>query len=119
MQPPRQITRTGQGDPQRDFDFFIGAWRVKHRRLRERLKASKAWEEFETTGETRPLWGGAATVTQIVGEFHSHELWEGRGIFVRNVWSDITPTSCRWEQAFSDDGGGTWETNWMMEFMRK
>jgi hypothetical protein len=26
--------------------------------------------------------------------------------------------AARWEQAFSDDGGATWETNWTMDFAR-
>jgi hypothetical protein len=52
------------------------------------------------------------------GEFFSHELFEGRGVYVRYVWSDVTPTSCRWEQAFSADGGRIWETNWIMAFTR-
>jgi len=42
-----------------------------------------------------------------VGEFKN-----GRGEF-RFVISEITPTSCRFEQAFSDDGGKTWEVNWI------
>ena len=47
------------------------------------------------------------------GEFYSHESINGRMVLVRNVWSDITPSSCRFEQAFSDDGGKTWEVNWI------
>jgi hypothetical protein len=47
------------------------------------------------------------------GEFFDQESFDGRTILVRNVWSDITPDSCRFEQAFSDDGGKTWEVNWI------
>src|ERR1700722_12463309 len=47
------------------------------------------------------------------GEFYDTELYKGRNILVRNTWSDITPTSIRFEQAFSEDGGRTWETNWI------
>ena len=39
-------------------------------------------------------------------------------ILVRFLWSDITPTTCRWEQAFSVDDGATWEVNWIMESTR-
>ena len=47
------------------------------------------------------------------GEFYDQETFNGRTILVRNVWSDITPNSCRFEQAFSNDGGKTWEVNWI------
>jgi hypothetical protein len=47
------------------------------------------------------------------GEFYSQETLSGRAIFVRFVISDITPDSCRFEQSFSDDGGKTWEVNWI------
>src|SRR5215467_7291046 len=47
------------------------------------------------------------------GEFFSQETFNGRAIFVRFVISDITPNACRFEQAFSDDGGKTWEVNWI------
>jgi hypothetical protein len=47
------------------------------------------------------------------GEFFDQETMNGRAIFVRFVISDITPDSCRFEQAFSDDGGKTWEVNWI------
>jgi len=47
------------------------------------------------------------------GEFFSQETLNDRVIFVRFVISDITPNSCRFEQSFSDDGGKTWEVNWI------
>ncbi|MBX3081587.1 MAG: DUF1579 domain-containing protein [Anaerolineae bacterium] len=52
------------------------------------------------------------------GEFYSQEPFEGRHIFCRFIWSNISPTTCRWEQAFSEDGGKTWETNWVMDNTR-
>jgi hypothetical protein len=63
--------------------------------------------------------GGAMTTPTIGefrngrGEFYSQETLNGRAILVRFVISDITPDSCRFEQAFSDDGGRTWEVNWI------
>jgi len=53
-----------------------------------------------------------------VGTFYGDDVLDGRPIRVRFLWHDITPTSCRWEQAFSADGGATWETNWVMTFTR-
>jgi len=47
------------------------------------------------------------------GEFFDQEPLNGRAILVRFVISDITPTSCHFEQSFSDDGGKTWEVNWI------
>ena len=47
------------------------------------------------------------------GEFFDQETLNGRAILVRFVISDITPNSCRFEQAFSADGGKTWEVNWI------
>lgn len=52
------------------------------------------------------------------GEFYDQEAFNGRVIFVRNSFSDITPNSSRFEQAFSGDYGKTWEANWIMTFRR-
>jgi hypothetical protein len=59
---------------------------------------------------TQPTIGGFKNGR---GEFFSQEIFNGRAIFVRFIISDITPDSCRFEQAFSDDGGKTWEVNWI------
>jgi hypothetical protein len=151
----------------RDFDFFVGRWQVRHRRLKQRLAGSQDWAEFKGTSVAQPLMNGYANVDDNVlelpegtyravslrsfdpeskqwsiwwldgrsplgpldppvrggfhdgvGSFHADDRLEGRPIRVRYVWSDITATSCRWEQAFSPDGGRTWEVNWIMEFTR-
>ena len=47
------------------------------------------------------------------GEFYDQETFNGRAILVRFVISDITENSCHFEQSFSDDGGKTWEVNWI------
>jgi hypothetical protein len=47
------------------------------------------------------------------GEFFDQETFNGRTILVRNIWSDISANSCRFEQSFSADGGKTWEVNWI------
>jgi hypothetical protein len=47
------------------------------------------------------------------GEFIDQEIYNGRMILVRNVWSDITPNSCRSVWSYSADGGKTWEVNWI------
>jgi hypothetical protein len=161
----RQNTEAKPHDPRTDFDFIIGSWKVHNRRLRQRLKGSNSWEEFEGTAVARKIWGGAGNIDEYEaespsgriqgmtvrlynpksqqwslywannangvletpmiggfkdgrGEFYDQEMFEGRSIYVRYIWSNITPDSARWEQAFSADGGKTWETNWIMELTR-
>ena len=47
------------------------------------------------------------------GEFYNQDTFNGRSIIVRFIIHDITPDSCHFEQAFSADGGQTWEVNWI------
>lgn len=47
------------------------------------------------------------------GMFYGVDTAGGRTVLVRFVISDVTANSARFEQAFSDDGGVTWETNWI------
>ena len=80
---------------------------------------SKEWSIYWSTDLTGtldvPMVGG---FTDGRGEFYSHEVFQGRHIFCRFIWSKITANSAQWEQAFSIDGGKTWETNWMNTFER-
>ena len=53
-------------DPPGDFDFLVGSWKVRHRRLKERLMGSTEWEEFDGTCTMRPLLGGYGNVDDNV-----------------------------------------------------
>ena len=153
--------RTSKGrDGRHDFDFEIGTWKTRLRRLLHPLSGSTTWAEYEGTTVVRKVWGGRANLVELVadgpsghfeglslrlynpesnqwslnfansnsgvmspptiggfkdgrGEFFNQETFNGRAIFVRLVISDVTPNSCRFEQSFSDDGGKTWEVNWV------
>lgn len=154
-----------QSDGRADFDFLMGSWTVKHRRLRERLNGCTDWEEFEGTSTCQKILDGLGNVeeghfyrdighlrgvalrlfdvkTQLWriywadgssgildvpmigkfdgqrGEFYAQEMFGSQSIFSRFIWTIHNETTCRWEQAFSPDGGRTWETNWMMDFTR-
>ena len=60
-----------------------------------------------------PLYG---TFKDGVGTFFGDDSFGGRPIRLRFLWERPSPTTARWNQAFSADGGATWEINWIMEF---
>jgi hypothetical protein len=49
---------TASSSTRNDFDFAIGDWTVKHRRLKERLSGCTDWVEFAGTMSTRKILGG-------------------------------------------------------------
>lgn len=53
------------------------------------------------------------------GVFYDQEPFEGRAVFVRFIFSNLTPTTFRLEQSYSADGGTTWEANWIASFTRE
>lgn len=99
------------------FDFPDGVRRGMGVRAFD--PASGQWSSwwFDGRDPTRldpPVRGGFA---DGVGTFVSDDVYEGRPIKVRVLWSRTANTP-RWEQAFSADGGATWETNWISDFTR-
>ena len=87
----------------RCYDFQAGRWSIW-------------WVDARTMRLEPPVHGG---FEDGIGTFHGDDTFAGKPIRVRFLWSDITPDSARWEQAFSDDGGVNWETNWIMIFTRQ
>lgn len=53
------------------------------------------------------------------GTFECDDVWEGTPIRVRYRWSQTDTEHPHWEQAFSTDGGATWEVNWTADFTRR
>lgn len=163
-EPRRPVAEPRDG--QHDFDFELGRWKMKLRKLKAPLTGSKEWIEFAGLSTTRPLWDGRSQVEEFEvdapgvghiegmtvrlyspttrqwrlywanqkngqfdvpvvgefkdgrGEFYDQEIYEGRAIYVRYVWSNITSKSAHFEQAFSIDGGKTWEVNWITDQTR-
>jgi hypothetical protein len=102
-----------------ELDVEGPAGRIEGLSLRLYNPASRQWSlNFSNSrGGTLspPVFGGFKNGR---GEFYGLDEIDGRAILVRFVISDITPSSCHFEQAFSDDGGKTWEVNWIADDTR-
>jgi hypothetical protein len=103
-----------------ELDVAGSAGRLQGLSLRLFDPESEQWSlnfANASTGELSPPAFGSFRDGR--GEFHSQELLRGRAILVRFVISDITATSCHFEQSFSDDGGRSWEVNWVATDTRR
>jgi hypothetical protein len=69
-------------------------------------------------GELDPPMKGCFEAGGGSGTFYGEERFKGKLVRVRVIWSNVTASSARWEQAFSADGGKTWEVNWTSELRR-
>lgn len=160
------LGRPGQEMPQaRRFDFLMGRWKVRHRKLRERLEGSRDWAEFDGTLDVSPILGGLGNfdrneladpagayeahslrlynpasdqwsiwwldgrspeLTPPVagrfdgdkGRFYADETFNGRPVRVRTTYEPLGAGRAEWTQAFSPDGGRSWEVNWIMDFRK-
>lgn len=109
-------------------DFVADDWRrgFVGMSLRVFSPVTKKWSIYWLDNNTGGLDGATGHLTPpVVGEFKNGvgifigtDVLDGRPINVEYKWSNITANSARWEQAFSADGGKTWETNWIMELRR-
>lgn len=80
------------------------------------------------TNQWRLYWAnsknGIVVVPQIgqftngVGEFYAQDTLNGKSIFIRFIWSKTNTNTPHFEQAFSEDGGKTWEVNWITDQTR-
>ena len=112
-------TLGGFGNLEDNFlDFPGGAFRAAA--MRSYCPESQTWSIWWLDGRTPtrldpPVVGRFAKGT---GLFYADDFLDARPIKVRFTWLPGTGDDPRWEQAFSADGGTTWETNWTMQFAR-
>lgn len=80
----------------------------------------RVWSDFWVGGRDGVLTTPGLTGAFVdgVGSFVADETEGDAPIKVRGVWDRITPTSCRWRQGVSRDGGNTWEESWFMDWVR-
>lgn len=80
---------------------------------------TRLWSAYWSTNRTGtldpPVVGG---FKNGVGTFYGRDRDGDRPVYVRCLWSEITDTHVKWEQAFSIDEGKTWETNLVMDMDR-
>lgn len=97
-----------------ELDVSGPAGRIEGLSLRLYNPQSRQWSRNYASSTSGML--GVPTVGSFAnrsGEFYDHEAIDGRMVMVRNVITDDTPRSIRFEQAYSTDGGRTWEVNWI------
>lgn len=52
------------------------------------------------------------------GEFYGQDTFNGKSIYVRYLWTKTDTDTPHFEQSYSDDGGKTWEVNWVTDQTR-
>jgi len=52
------------------------------------------------------------------GEFYAQDTINGKVILIKFDWSKMNTDAPHFEQSFSDDGGKTWEVNWITDQTR-
>lgn len=81
----------------------------------QREEWSLNWVSSRTGTLSPPVVGRFAP--DGTGAFVGDDILDGRRVRCRFLWSGISATTARWEQAYSTDGAG-WETNWIMDMTR-
>ena len=80
----------------------------------------KVWNDLWMNAKSGILLGPGTSggFASGAGTFDATETVDGKTFIFRGVWDEITPTSCRWRQMVSEDGGATWAENWIMLWTR-
>lgn len=105
-----------------EFDVYSAQLhrRIKAQTLRLYNPATREWTivPLDLDEGTLGLPAVIGHFTGKRGEFYNQDTFKGRPILTRYVWLDVSPHEARMEQAFSADGGKSWEVNWICDLTR-
>ena len=93
-----------EGGSLRLYGSLSGQWSLNYANLRNGLLTSPVYGGFNAAGR---------------GLFYGPDTLDGRAIMVRFIITRISPNEAHFEQAYSADGGVTWEDNWIADDTRK
>jgi hypothetical protein len=103
-----------------EFETDGAAGHIEGLTLRLYNPETRQWSLYWANSKAGAM-GGPPNVGEFKdarGEFFCQDTFDGRAILIRYAWSDITANSAHFEQAYSDDGGKTWEVNWITDQTR-
>jgi hypothetical protein len=102
-----------------ELDASGSAGQLRAMSLRLYNAGSRQWSlNFASSSGGQMSTPAIGVFKQGRGEFYDQETLGSRAILVRFVILPQGPDSCRFEQSFSDDGGKTWELNWIADDTR-
>jgi len=96
-------------DGRTDFDFIIGRWKVHNRSLRQRLKGSSDWQEFEATSVARKILGGIGNIDEITFDRETGPI-DGMALRL------FDPKSQKWSIYWSSSTTGVLDTPMIGKF---
>ena len=100
--------------------LYIGSDQVEGVNLRLYNPDTDEWTIYWASPGTSNLFPPAVGKFEDGrGVFYSYEPVAGRHILVRSTYTTPRKDALRWEQAFSNDGGQSWETNWVFDYTRE
>jgi hypothetical protein len=158
--PAATATAAAPRDGQHDFDWEIGTWDTRLKRLREPLSDKSSWVDYAGTSVIKSVMGNRANLVELdvrgaaghiagvslrlyqpasgqwilhfanlangtmtdpvvgsftggLGTFYGQDTVNDRKVLVRFLIIPMSKDQWRFEQAFSADGGKTWENNWI------
>jgi len=93
------IIKPSETSSEKDFDFFIGKWKLHNKKLQSRFTNCTTWTEFNSTQEMYPILNGLGNIDNFLAEFDG-KPFEGMSLRLFN------PKTRLWSIYWSDSNTG-------------